>query len=78
MEIPQKLRDFINEQRQPLPPVTDPDEPLRMDSLAMMRLVAFLETEVGYTVPDDELALQNFESLRSISRMLEGKGEKMV
>jgi acyl carrier protein len=78
MELPDKLRDFINEQRQPLPPVTDPDEPLRIDSLGLMRLVSFLETEIGYTVQDEELTLQNFESLRTISKMLEGKGEKMA
>jgi len=77
MEIPQKLRDFIDEQRQPLPPVADLDEPLRIDSLGMMRLVSFLETDVGYTVQDDELTLQNFETLRTLSRMLEGNGEKM-
>ena len=78
MEIPDKLRDFINEQRQPLPPVTDPDEPLRIDSLGLMRLVSFLETEMGYTVQDEELTLQNFESFRTISEMLKGKGAKMA
>ena len=78
MELPDKLRDFINEQRQPLPPVTDPDEPLRIDSLGLMRLVSFLETEIGYAVQDDELTLENFESLRTISKMLEGKGAKMA
>ena len=77
MEIPDKLREFINEQRQPLPPVTDPDEPLRIDSLGMMRLVAFLESDIGYTVQDEELTLQNFESLRSIANLLQGKGAKM-
>jgi acyl carrier protein len=54
------------------------DEPLRIDSLGLMRLVSFLETEVGYTVQDEELTLQNFESLRTISEMLEGKGAKMA
>jgi len=78
MELPDKLRDFINEQRQPLPPVTDPDEPLRIDSLGLMRLVSFLETEIGYAVQDEELTLENFESLRTISKMLEGKGAKMA
>jgi len=53
MEIPDNLREFINEARQPLPPITDIDEPLRLDSLAMMRLVSFMESEVGYTVEDD-------------------------
>jgi acyl carrier protein len=77
MEIPEKLLAFINEARQPLPPVNDADEPLHLDSLAMMKLVSFLESEIGYTVEDEELALQNFESLRSISNLLQGKGAKL-
>ena len=77
MEIPDKLLNFINESRQPLPPVTDLDEPLRLDSLAMMRLVSFMESEIGYTVEDDELTLHNFESLRALGNMLEGKGAKL-
>ena len=77
MEIPEKLKDFINESRQPLPPVSDIDELLRLDSLAMMRLVSFMEAEVDYTVQDDELTLQNFESLRSIGKMMQGEGAKM-
>lgn len=77
MDIPDKLTDFLNESRQPLPPISDADEPLRLDSLAMMRLVSFLESEIGYTVEDDELTLQNFESVRSISKMLQGKGAKL-
>ena len=76
MAIPEKLRDFLNENRQGRPPITDPDEPLRLDSLAVVRLLAFLEIEVGYTVQDDELYLENFESVNSIRRMLEGKGIK--
>ncbi len=77
MDMPDKLRDFINGSRQPLPPITHLDEPLRLDSLAMMRLVSFLEGEIGYTVQDDELTLPNFESLRSISNLLQGKGAKL-
>lgn len=77
MEIPPKLRDFLNENRQGRSPIADPDEPLKLDSLAMMRLVSFLESEVGYTVQDDELTLPNFESVRTISKMLEGKGAKL-
>jgi acyl carrier protein len=75
--VPDNVLNFINESRQPLDPVSDPDEALHLDSLAMMRLVSFLETDVGYTVHDDELILENFQSLRTISRMLEGKGVKM-
>ncbi|HET6887655.1 MAG TPA: acyl carrier protein [Candidatus Udaeobacter sp.] len=75
--ISDKLLAFLNEARQPLPPINDADEPLRLDSLALMRLVSFLESEVGYTVEDEELTLQNFESLRSISNLLQGQGAKL-
>jgi acyl carrier protein len=77
MEIPDKLLNFINEARQPLPPINDAEEPLHLDSLAMMKLVAFLEAELGYTVEDEELVLTNFENLNSIGRMMEGQGLKM-
>lgn len=77
MEIPDKLLQYINEARQPLPPVNDADEKLHLDSLAMMKLVSFLETDIGYTVEDEELTLDNFENLRSIAKMLEGKGVKL-
>jgi len=77
MEVPEKLRQFINEAREPLPPITDIDESLHLDSLAMMKLVSFMESEIGYTVEDDELTLQNFESLRTVGQMLEGKGAKI-
>lgn len=77
LEIPDKLREFINKARRPLPSVTDLDEPLRLDSLAMMELLSFLEAEVGYCVKDDELTLQNFENLRTLGHMLQGKGVKI-
>ena len=78
MEIPEKLREFINEARQPLHPISDIDETLHLDSLAMMKLVSFMESEIGYTVEDDELTLHNFESLRTIGNMLGGKGAKVA
>ena len=74
MAIPDKLRDFVNEQRQPLPPVTDVDEPLSLDSLQVMRLVDFLESELNFRVDDLELTAENFESLRALERLLDGKG----
>ena len=69
--------DFLNEARQPLPPINDADEPLHLDSLAMMKLVAFLESNLGFTVEDDQLVLANFENVRAIGRLLEGQGARM-
>jgi acyl carrier protein len=78
MEIPDKLRNFINEQRDPLPPVTHPDEPLHFDSHDLIRLVAFLETDLEFRVPDEELIPANFENLRAIGRLLAGEGMKLI
>lgn len=74
MVIPDKLMNFLNEARQPLPPINDADELLHRDSLALMKLVAFLESDLGFTVEDDQLVLANFENLRAVERLLKGQG----
>jgi acyl carrier protein len=56
-----------------LPPVTDPDEPLQIDSLGLIRLVAFLESELGYRVEDEELVIENFATLRKLGELLATK-----
>lgn len=73
MEIPQKLRDYLDENRSSHTPVKDPDEPLGIDSLGLIRLVGFMETELGIRIEDDELLAENFESLRSLSALLATK-----
>jgi acyl carrier protein len=60
MEIPHKLKEYIDNNRGSLPPITDPDEPLQIDSLGLIRMVAFLESELGYRVEDEELIAENF------------------
>jgi acyl carrier protein len=78
MEIPQKLKDYINEKRGSLPPVTNVDEPLQMDSLSLIRLVAFLESELGYRIEDEELIAENFETLRKLGALLASKEPTQV
>ena len=73
MEIPPKLKDYIDNNRGALPPVTDPDEPLQIDSLGLIRLVAFLESELGYRVEDEELIAENFATLRKLGELLATK-----
>ena len=73
MNIPEKLRDYINKNRAPHPPITDPDQPLRLDSLGLIRLVAFLESDLGVHVDDEELLAENFESLRKLGELLTTK-----
>jgi acyl carrier protein len=73
MEIPQKLKAYIDNNRGSLPPVTDPDEPLQLDSLSVVRLVAFLEKDLGYLIENDELIPENFATLRQLSQLLSTK-----
>jgi acyl carrier protein len=73
VEIPPKLKEYIDTNRGSLPPLTDPDEPLRMDSLSLIRLVAFLENEFGYRIEDEELIAENFATLRQLGELLATK-----
>lgn len=75
MEIPEKLRDYINENRAPLPPITDPDQPLQIDSLGLIRLVAFLESDLGIRIEDEELLAENFETVRKLGELLATKSK---
>lgn len=77
MELPDKLLRFLDEVREPLPPVRDPDEELHIDSLALLKVVAFLETDLGITVADNQLLVDNFVNLRAISNLLNGGGVRM-
>ena len=81
MEIPPKLKEYIDNNRSvyidnnrgSLPPITDPDEPLQIDSLGLIRLVAFLESDLGYRVEDEELIAENFATLRRLGELLATK-----
>ena len=73
MEIPPKLKEYIDNNRGSLPPITDPDEPLQIDSLGLIRLVAFLESDLGYRVEDEELIAENFATLRQVGELLATK-----
>jgi acyl carrier protein len=73
MEIPQKLVDYINTSRAPLPAVSDPDQPLQIDSLGLIRLVSFMESDCGIRVEDEELIAENFATLRSLGDLIASK-----
>jgi acyl carrier protein len=73
MEIPPKLKEYIDNNRGSLPPITDPDELLQLDSLSVVRLVAFLENDLGYRVENEELIPQNFATLRQLGQLLSTK-----
>jgi len=73
IEIPPQLKEYIDNNRGSLPPITDPDEPLQIDSLGLIRLVAFLESDFGYRIEDEELIAENFATLRSLGELLATK-----
>ena len=73
IEIPPKLKEYIDNNRGSLPPVTDPDEPLQIDSLGLIRLVAFLENDLGIRVEDEDLMAENFATLRTLGELLATK-----
>ena len=73
MEIPPTLKEYIDNNRRPLPPITDPDEPLHIDSLGLVRLVAFLEIEFRHRIEDAELIAENFATMRKLGELLARK-----
>jgi acyl carrier protein len=73
IEIPQKLKEYIDNNRGSLPPITGPDEPLQIDSLGLIRMVAFLENDLGIRVEDEELIAENFATLRTLGELLATK-----
>ena len=75
MDIPQNIRDFIDNSRIPLPPVTDLDEPLHLDSLGLIRLVAFLDNDCGIRIEDEEYVADNFATLRRLGELIASKSD---
>jgi len=70
IKLPTKLLDYLNEARAPRPPLTDPDQPLQIDSLGLVRLVAFLENDLKITIEDDELVAENFVTARHLEKLI--------
>jgi acyl carrier protein len=77
MEIPPKLKEYIDNNRSvyrdSLPPIIGLDEPLEIDSLGLIRLIAFLDNELGYRIEDEEMTADNFATLRQIGQLLATK-----
>ena len=70
LNLPPRLLDYVNEGRKPLPPISDPDQPLQLDSLGLIRLVAFMEEELGIKIEDDELLADNFVTARALETLI--------
>ena len=52
----------------------DPEESLLdrglVDSVALLNLITFLESEMGVRIPDDEMFPENFESVVAMERLV--------
>lgn len=78
MNLQEMLLTFIREE------LLDSDEPLdadenlladgMIDSLGMMRLVAFIEAEQGVKVPPQDFTIENFRTVAHIERYLGARG----
>lgn len=73
MDALQKLREYIDRTRAPLPPVTNPEEPLHIDSLSFIRLVSFIETDLDIQLDEDELVAENFGTMRALEKLVSSK-----
>jgi len=73
LQLVEQYLTYLNEARAPLPPISDPNEPLHIDSLGLIRLVSFLESDLGVRVEDDELlADRNVEGPSLLGPSLDG------
>lgn len=63
-------QEILNEPDSNLAPEDDLLETGLVDSIGMMRLVAFIETERGSKIPATDLVLENFKSIDAIVRYL--------
>jgi acyl carrier protein len=75
MNIPPKLKEYLDEARAPLPAISDPDQPLQIDSLTLIRLVAFMESDLGIRIEDEELLAENFATLRALDALMASKSQ---
>jgi acyl carrier protein len=73
MELQKKIIDFIEASRVPPAPVKDPDEPLNLDSLGVLRLTAFLDNDCGISLDDEDITIENFKTMRRLEELIASK-----
>jgi acyl carrier protein len=74
--ISDKIKRFLGQQFPATKNVGTEDPLLKnglIDSLGILDVVTFLEKEFGFTVTDEELLPENFESVRSLSNFVQQK-----
>ena len=77
-EVGRRIRDFVVEEilfEDPGHPSIDEDDPLLalLDSFGIMRLVTFLEEEMGIHVEDGDITADHFRTLADVERFVSGK-----
>ena len=75
MSLPNKIIDFVEASRQPAAPVKGPDDPLNLDSLAVIRLTAFLDNDCGIRLEDEDITTENFETMRQLEELIASKSQ---
>ena len=75
MDVKSLITGFVTEELLDEDESVDPDEDLltdgMVDSLGMMRLVAFIEQELDYKVPPGDLTIENFRTIGLLSDYLD-------
>ena len=75
MIIKEKIREFIYNKNKNLK-IDDNDNIFQqkiLDSLAFVELVVFIENNFGFQFEDEELIIENFKSINTISNVVEKK-----
>src|SRR5262249_58467228 len=73
MKIHTNQKEEMNKNGCSSPPRHARAEPLQMDSLILILLIAFLENEFGYRIEDEELIGEDFATLLQLGELLATK-----
>lgn len=79
MDTIETLRGFIAAElyKEGKPEDLTPDYPLFehkiVDSLGLLTVISFMETQFGIVVDDDELSPENFETIGAMAKLVERK-----
>lgn len=76
-EIAAALADFINTRIMARDHPVQPDDDLEMagiDSMALLKILLFIETEYGFWMPDEDLVKENIASVRALAHYICRRG----
>jgi len=76
-EIATALANFINTRIMASGHPVQPDDDLEMagvDSMALLKILLFIETEYGFWMPDEDLVKENIASVRALANYICRRG----